>query len=97
MRTAKEIAATQKKPRNQKECKGDPKLAENLASLRASHNLTLREVAAETGVSNPCLSQLERGYSMPNVATLARLAAFYDVTLDDLAGHLVDAAKTGDA
>lgn len=97
MRTAKEVAATSRKESpNQKRRKGDPKLAENIASLRASHNLALRAVGAETGVAYGYISQLEKGYIMPGLKVLVRLAAFYDVTLDDLAGHLVDAAKNGD-
>lgn len=99
MRTAKEVAADRKKLRNRQDrpLNGDPKLAETLSSLRASHNLTQRQVADETGVSGPYISQLESGYFMPSVGVVALLAAFYDVTLDDLAGHLVEAAKNGDS
>lgn len=98
MKTAKEIAAAAKKPKQGDRTRnGDPKLAETLSSLRARHNLKLRDVEVETGISAAYISQLEACRAMPGVGLLARLAAFYEVTLDDLAGHLVDAAKNGDS
>lgn len=100
MRTAKEVAAARKKPPNKHKPRprtGDPILAENLFWLRVGHNLSNDEIAAKTGVSAAYIWQLETGRSMPSVGILARLAAFYDVTLDALAGHLVEAAKNGDS
>jgi len=99
MRTAEQVAAAKKKPRateSSRSVNGDPKLSENIAYLRAVHNLSLQEVGAEIGVTGDYINVLEDGCTMPSVAVLARLAAFYGVLLDDLAGHLVDAAKSGD-
>ena len=56
--------------------------------------MTLRRVEAETGISNPYLSQLERGERRPGPRVLKRLASFYGVSAHDLlqrAGHLEDA------
>lgn len=63
---------------------------------RLRGRLTLREVETQTGISNPYLSQLERGDRRPGPRVLRRLAAFYGVAVHDLlkrAGHL-DSAET---
>lgn len=70
--------------------KGNVELAVKIRELRVSRGLTLRQLEAETGLSNPYLSQMEHGYSMPGIRPLVALAAFYGITLDDLAGHMVD-------
>lgn len=100
MRTAKEVAAVAQKKSGKPTTRsrnGDQKLAKRLASLRAGHNLGLRQVGSEAGMTAANILLTEQGLTMPSVATLARLAAFYDVTLNDLAGHMVDAAKNGDS
>lgn len=59
-------------------------LSENLLWLRKSRHLTQEQVAGEIGVSRQALSKWETGESLPDIDNCVALAAFYDVTLDDL-------------
>ena len=58
-----------------------PKLGEQLGSLgefiaaqRRAAELTLRQLAEQTGISNPYLSQIERGLRRPSAEVLQQLA-----------------------
>src|ERR1700709_2740720 len=55
---------------------GDPlgSLGEFIAAQRRSAELTLRQLAEQTGVSNPYLSQIERGLRKPSAEVLQQLA-----------------------
>lgn len=99
MKTAREVSGEKKVlvqvlafP-NSKRLNGDAELARKLLEQRNSYGLTLREVEAATGLSNPYLSQLENAQCMPSVEKLARLAAFYETTFDSLCGHMVEVAE----
>lgn len=63
-----------------------------LKELRQRRDLTLSELAAETGISVSTLSRLEAGLRRPTLEQLLPLAASHGVTIDDL----VDAPPTGD-
>ncbi|GEB15468.1 hypothetical protein NSI01_37830 [Pimelobacter simplex] len=63
-----------------------------LKELRQRRDLTLNELADETGVSISTLSRLESGLRRPTLEQLLPLARAYGVTLDEL----VDAPETGD-
>jgi len=52
-------------------------IGDQLRSLRARRGLTLRELAAETGLSATMLSQVERGVTEPSLSTLRRLAGAF--------------------
>ncbi len=65
---------------------GSGRLARRLRDLRRARGLTLREVAARTGLSTSFISALERGLSGASVAALRRLVAAYDTTL----GAIID-------
>jgi len=62
-----------------------------LKSLRQRRNLTLTDLAHDTGISTSTLSRLEAGLRRPTLEQLLPLARAYGVTLDDL----VDAPPTG--
>ena len=47
-------------------------------------DIGLREVGRRTGISNSYLSQIERGDRRPGPSVLKRLAALYDVDVQDL-------------
>ena len=72
----------------------DPESAEldigpYLKELRGDRSL--RQVARDSGVSDPFLSQIEKGQRNPGLRILRKLADFYDVSLNDLlrrAGYL---------
>ncbi len=59
-------------------------LGQRIRALREVKGLSLREMAAATGVSVPMLSQVERGESSPTVATAERIAAGLALSLSQL-------------
>lgn len=63
-----------------------------LKRLRQRRDLTLSDLAQETGLSISTLSRLEAGLRLPTLEQLLPLARAYGVTLDEL----VDAPPTGD-
>jgi transcriptional regulator with XRE-family HTH domain len=63
-----------------------------LKHLRLRRNITLTDLAEETGISASTLSRLEAGLRRPTLEQLLPLARAYGVTLDEL----VDAPPTGD-
>jgi transcriptional regulator with XRE-family HTH domain len=61
--------------------------------------LPMRQLAKSVGISNPYLSQIERGLTAPSEAVVAALAASLDLSVEDLyrrAGY-VEPATSGDA
>ena len=63
-----------------------------LKQLRQRRDITLSDLAEETGISTSTLSRLESGLRRPTLEQLLPLARAYGVTLDEL----VDAPPTGD-
>lgn len=63
-----------------------------LKQLRLRRDVTLTELAAETGISASTLSRLEAGLRRPTLEQLLPLARYHGVTLDSL----VDAPRTAD-
>jgi XRE family transcriptional regulator, regulator of sulfur utilization len=53
-------------------------------ALRESAGLSLRELAARSGVSAPMLSQVERGETSPTLTVAARIAAGLELRLSQL-------------
>jgi XRE family transcriptional regulator, regulator of sulfur utilization len=53
-------------------------------ALRESSGLSLRELAARSGVSAPMLSQVERGETSPTLTVAARIAAGLELRLSQL-------------
>ncbi len=63
-----------------------------LRELRRKRDVTLAELAAQTGIAASTLSRLESGNRRPTLEQLLPLARAHGVTLDEL----VDAPQTGD-
>src|SRR3954468_19233991 len=63
-----------------------------LRRLRGRRGLTLRALAAQTGISKSTLSRLESGQRKPSLELLLPLAAAYHLPLDELVG----APRVGD-
>jgi transcriptional regulator with XRE-family HTH domain len=63
-----------------------------LKQLRQRRDITLTDLADETGISTSTLSRLEAGLRRPTLEQLLPLARVYGATLDEL----VDAPPTGD-
>lgn len=59
-------------------------LGEYLREQRISAELSLRQLAEQTGVSNPYLSQIERGLRRPSAEVLQQLAKALRVSAETL-------------
>jgi XRE family transcriptional regulator, regulator of sulfur utilization len=69
-------------------------LGTRVRALREGMGLSLRDLAARSGVSPPMLSQVERGETSPTLAIAERIAGGLELTLSQLLrlderGHLV--------
>ena len=54
--------------------------------LLKSHNLTVYQVTKATGISPSTFSDWKNGRSCPKADKLARIAAFFSISLDELIG-----------
>ena len=61
--------------------------SERLIELRDGRNLSQKEVAAEFGVVVRAYQRYEYGEREPQLSTLLRMADFYGVSIDYLAGR----------
>ena len=59
-------------------------LGELIRAQRQQAELTLRELAARTNVSNPYLSQIERGLHAPSVRVLKAIATALNLSAESL-------------
>lgn len=57
-----------------------------LKRLREFRNLTLEALASRTGLTKSYLSKVERGISVPSIATAMKLAEAFEVAVGDLFG-----------
>jgi transcriptional regulator with XRE-family HTH domain len=61
-----------------------------LRSQRQLAQLSLRQLAALTQVSNPYLSQIERGLHQPSIGIVKSLAEALNLSVSDLLAHAAD-------
>ncbi len=66
-------------------------LSRNLKALRRLQRYTLEDVAGRIGVSRQAVAKWESGESAPDVVNCDALAQLYQVSLDDLLHHDVEA------
>jgi len=66
-------------------------VAKNLSDLRKAKKLKQSELADKIGYSDKTISRWENGSTVPDIVSLAALAEFYGITIDDLTKE--DAAK----
>lgn len=59
-------------------------VANNLVQLRKDKGLTQQEFAEAIGFSDKSISKWERGYAVPTVDILIKIADFYELTVNDL-------------
>jgi transcriptional regulator with XRE-family HTH domain len=62
----------------------DAKLGEYIREQRLSSRVSLRQLAAAAGVSNPYLSQVERGLRRPSAEILSRIATGLRISAESL-------------
>ena len=60
---------------------------EELKFQRISRNKTLKQVEADTGISNSNLSRWESGKVTPSIDFCVILADYYGISLDELIGR----------
>ena len=58
-----------------------------LKELREKQGLTLDDIQLKTGIKRATFSRYENEKSEPNIATLIKLADYFDVSVDYLIGH----------
>jgi transcriptional regulator with XRE-family HTH domain len=66
-----------------------------LRTQRQLARLSLRQLADLTKVSNPYLSQIERGLHQPSIAIIKALAEALNLSVSDLLAHAADIASDG--
>lgn len=59
-------------------------IGKKIAAYRSRHNLTIRQLAEETGLSSALLSQLERGMGNPTLYALSSLADTLGISISQL-------------
>ena len=62
-------------------------LPDNIIRLRRKKKLTQEELADFMGVTKASVSKWEKGVNTPDLLLLPQLAAFFDVTVDELIGY----------
>ena len=68
----------------QKDTANEPDLGLTIRRLRESRQLSLKEVAARSGLTQSFLSQVERNLTSPSVASLRKVAQAFGVPLTKL-------------
>jgi transcriptional regulator with XRE-family HTH domain len=71
-------------------------LGEFIRTQRRLANLSLRDLAERTAVSNPYLSQIERGLHEPSVRVLKAIAGALDLSAETLLGQAGLLERTGE-
>jgi XRE family transcriptional regulator, regulator of sulfur utilization len=60
------------------------RVAENMRRVRLARGMSLRDVAAATGLSKALMSQIERAVANPTISTLSLIASALDVSFSEL-------------
>ncbi len=68
-----------------------------LRAQRQLAQLSLRQLAELTKVSNPYLSQIERGLHQPSIGIIKSLAEALNLSVRDLLAHAADIASSEEA
>ena len=69
------------------------KFQERLIALRSAKGLKVKEVAESIGVTGAAWTMFEHGANLPKIATLYRIADFFDVSIDYLVGRSEDPTR----
>lgn len=82
---------TQKEP--PKECHKEIHLGRILIRNRHKRGITQEDLAAYIGVSKASVSKWETGATYPDITLLPQLAAYFDISIDELMGYEPQMAK----
>jgi transcriptional regulator with XRE-family HTH domain len=66
---------------------GNINIGTNISKRRKEKGITQEELAGHLGVSKPAVSKWESGQSYPDILLLPELAAYFDVSVDELIGY----------
>lgn len=66
---------------------GELRISENIVRLRHEKKITQEELASFLRVTKASVSKWETAQSLPDILLLPRLAAFFDVSVDELLGY----------
>lgn len=69
-------------------------IGSRLRFLREDHDYSLEAVARCIGATRSQIARYEKGIMNPSVATLAKLAKFYGVSMDYIAGQTNEPKRT---
>jgi transcriptional regulator with XRE-family HTH domain len=69
---------------------------EYIRRQREVHELTMRQLADLVGISNPYLSQIERGLREPSERVLEAIAENLEMSAETLRGHKASSAEEAD-
>lgn len=67
-----------------------PTFAERLKELRVSKNLTMEQLGKDIGSTRATISNFENEQRKPSLDMLIKLADYFDVSIDYLAGRTDD-------
>lgn len=71
----------------------DLKIGEIISEIRRSKGITQETLGEAVGVSAAAVSKWENGQSYPDILLLCDLAAFFDITTDELLGYEANISK----
>ena len=63
------------------------RLAENLIALRKDRKITQEQLAEFCGVTKASVSKWENEQTLPDILLLPKLAAFFEISIDELMGY----------
>jgi transcriptional regulator with XRE-family HTH domain len=63
------------------------KIPENLLSIRKLQRYTQKEVADMAGLNPNYYAKVERGYGVPSIKTLYKIAKVLNVSITDIVGY----------
>ena len=69
------------------------KIGKFIAEKRKKHNLTQVQLAEKLNITDRAVSKWENGQCAPELTVLAELADFFEVSIDTLVGHNLNADK----
>lgn len=68
-------------------------ISDNIANLRHQKKVTQEQLAEFIGVTKAAVSKWETGQNTPDITILPQLAAFFNVTIDELIGYSPQLSK----